>query len=108
MNKKLPEESEDQTNPLTNWNLKKQTVATQTDEETNKGQGRAALRPNPSDPNYPLSNSKDIPQCKKIICQVFGEEFLAVAMQKDCQMVPIMKPNRERDWETLKRVSPYF
>ena len=43
------------------------------------------------------------------ICQyMFGEEFLAEAAQKDQQMAPIIKLVREKDWETLKRVSPYF
>ena len=49
-----------------------------------------------------------MPQYRKNLCQVFGEEFLAEATQKDKNMAPIIKIIKERDWETLKRVSPYF
>ena len=52
------------------------TIVTQT-EETNKGLVRAAQRPKPSNPIYALSNSRDMLQYKKNLCQVFGEEFLA-------------------------------
>ena len=78
------------------------------DEVSNKGLGRSALRPSPEDPIFPLSNTVDMPQYQKNLCQVFGEEFLAEATQKDKNMTPIIKLIKEKDWETLKRVSPYF
>ena len=93
---------------LTKMNPKQNTIATQTDEVSNKGLGRSALRPNPEDPIFPLSNTVDMPQYRKNLCQVFGEEFLAEATQKDKNMAPIIKLIKEKDWETLKRVSPYF
>ena len=63
-------------------NTNKNTIATQTEDDTNKGLGRSASRPNPSDPIYPLSNATDMPQYRKNLCQVFGEEFLAEATEK--------------------------
>ena len=39
---------------------------------------------------------------------MFGEEFLAEATQKDKQLAPINKLIRDRDWNTLKTVSPYL
>ena len=49
-----------------------------------------------------------MPQYRKNLSQVFGEEFVAEATQKDRQMAPIIKLIRDKDWETLKKVSPYF
>ena len=53
------------------------TIATQTDEDNNRGLGRSAIRPDPRNPIYPLSNTIDMPQYRKNLNQVFGEEFLA-------------------------------
>ena len=39
---------------------------------------------------------------------MFGEEFLAEETQKYKQLAPILKLTRDRDWNTLKTVSPYF
>ena len=83
------------------------TFATQTDKESNKDLGRKALRTN-ADPMFPLSNTIDMPQYRKNCCQVFGKEFIAEATQKDKNMAPIIKLIKEKDWETLKRASPYF
>ena len=49
-----------------------------------------------------------MPQYRKNLCRVFGEEFLAEATQKEKIMSPIIKLIKEKDWETLKQVSPYF
>ena len=38
---------------------------------------------------------------------MFGEEFLAEALEKDHQIARNIKLIQDRDWETLKRVSPY-
>ena len=89
-------------------NPNQNTIATQTHEETNKGLGRAALTPNQTDPIYPLSNAVDMPQYQKKLCQVFGKEFLAEATPKDKQMATIIKLIKDKDWKTLKRVSPYL
>ena len=44
------------------------TIATQTEEETNKGLGKAALRPQTSNPIYSLINLEDMPQYRKNLC----------------------------------------
>ena len=85
-----------------------QTTATQTEDSSNKGQCRSPMRPDPSYPIFPLSNSTDIPQYRKNPAQVFGEEFVAEATARDKTMAPIIQPKIERDWETLKRTSSYF
>ena len=84
---------------ITTMNNGKNTIATQTDDDSNKGLGRAALGPDPLNPIYPLSNAAS---------QVFGEEFVAEATQKDRQLAPIINLIKDKDWDTLKRVSPYF
>ena len=89
-------------------NNDKITIATQTEDNNNKGLGRTVIRPDPQNPIYPLANSTDMPQYRKNLSQVFGEEFVAEATQKDRQMAPIIKLIREKDWDTLKKVSPYF
>ena len=89
-------------------NNDKISIATQTEDNTNKGLGRAAIRPDPQNPIYPLANTANMPQYRKNLSQVFGEEFVAKATQKDRQMAPIIKLIRDKDWETLKNVNPYF
>ena len=74
------------------------TIATQTDKDTNKGFGISAVRFNPSDPIYPLSNANDMPQYQKNLCQLFGEKFWAETTQKDRQMAPIIELIRGNDW----------
>ena len=49
-----------------------------------------------------------MPQYRKNLVQVFGEEFVAEATAREKLMAPIIKLIRERDWETLKRTSPSF
>ena len=84
------------------------TIATQTEDNTNKELGRAAIRPEPQNPIYPLANTANMPQYRENLSQVFGDEFVAEATQKDRQMAPIIKLIRDKDWQTLKNVSPYF
>ena len=64
-------------------NKDKITIATQTEDNNNKGLGRTVIRPDTQNPIYPLANSTDMPQYRKILSQVFGEEFVAEATQKD-------------------------
>ena len=89
-------------------NNNKTTIGTQTDEKPHKGLRRAAIRPDPQNPIYPLANTANMPQYRKNLSQVFGEEFVTEATQRDLQMAPIIKLIRDKNWETLKKVSPYF
>ena len=70
-------------------NNNKITIGTQTEDNTNKGLGRAAIRPDLQNPIYPLANTANMPQYRKNLSQVFGEEFVAEATQKDRQMAPL-------------------
>ena len=72
------------------------TIATQTESNNNKGLGRSVIRPDPENPIYPLANSTDMPQYRKNLIQVFGEEFVAEATVKDRQLAPIIKLIREK------------
>ena len=83
------------------------TIETQTDEDNNSGLGRSAIRPDPRKPIYPLSNTIDMPHYRKNLNQVFGEEFLAEATQKDKQIAPIIELIKDKDWDTLEKISPY-
>ena len=85
-----------------------QTIATQKENSSNKGSGRSPIRPDPNNPIFPLSNTRDKPKYRKNLAQVFGEVFLAEATAKDITMAPIIKIIRECEWETLKRTSPHF
>ena len=82
--------------------------STQTDGTSNKGMGRTPLRSDPEISIYPLGNQINMPEYRKNLAQVFGEEFLAEATLKDKQLAPLIKIIRERDWNTMKTVNPYF
>ena len=83
-------------------------ISTQTEGTSNKGLGRAPVRDNPNITIYALGNGTNKPQYRKNLCQLFGEEFLAETTQKNKRLTSIIKLNRQRDWNTLKTVSPKF
>ena len=85
-----------------------QTIATQTEDSSNKGRGRSPIRSDPSNHIFPLRNANNVSQYRKNLAQVFGEDFVAEATSRDKTMAPIIKFIRERNWKTLKRTSPYF
>ena len=82
--------------------------STQTDGTSNKGIGRTPLRSDPEISIYPLGNQANMPEYRKNLAQVFGEEFLAEATLKDKHLAPLIEIIRERDWNTIKTVNPYF
>ena len=65
-------------------------ISTQTEGSSNKGLGRATLRDDPDTILYPLGIETDMPQYRKNLSGVFGEEFLAEATNKDKQLAPII------------------
>ena len=71
-------------------------TSTQTEGTSNKGLGRAPPRDDPNITIYPLGKETNMPQYRKNLCQVFGEEFLAEATQRDKQLAPIIKLIRDR------------
>ena len=46
-------------------NNNKITIGTQTEDNNNKGLGRASIRPDPQNPIYPLANTANMPQYRK-------------------------------------------
>ena len=56
--------------------------STQTEGTSNKGMGRTPLKSDPNFSIYPLGNQANMPEYRKNLSQVFGEEFLAEATKK--------------------------
>ena len=82
--------------------------STLTEGTSNKGMGRTPLRSDPNISIYPLGNQANMPEYRKHLSQVFGEEFLAEATKKDKQLAPLIKLIEDRDWNTMKTINPYF
>ena len=73
---------------------------------SNKGLGGAPLRDDPDSTINPLGIETNMPQNRKNLGRVFGEEFLAEATSKEKQLAPILKLIQDRNWSKLKDVSP--
>ena len=64
------------------------TSSTQTEGTSNKGMGKTPIRADPDIVIYPLGNQANMPEYRKNLHQIFGEEFLAEATLKDKQLAP--------------------
>ena len=85
------------------------TISTQTEENDNLGKGRDSIQSNLQPQIFPLSNNPErLPDYRKHLAKVFGEEFLAEATKQDLSPTPIIKMIRDRDWESLKKTNKYF
>ena len=73
------------------------TISTQTEDIDNTGKGRDPIQPELHPQIFPLSNSETIPDYRKHLSQVFGEEFLAEATRQDRTLTPIKKMIKEKD-----------
>ena len=82
--------------------------STQTEGTSNKGMGRTPFKSDPNFSIYPLGNQANMPEYRKNLSQVFGEEFLAEATKKSKQLAPLIKLIEDRDWNTMKTINPYF
>ena len=49
-----------------------------------------------------------MPDYRKHLSKVFGEEFLAEATKQDRSLTPIIKMDRKKDWDSLKKTNTYF
>ena len=49
-----------------------------------------------------------MPDYRKHLSKVFGEEFLEEATKQDRSLKPILKMVREKDWDSLKQTNKYF
>ena len=85
------------------------TISTQTEQTDKFGKGREPIQTNLHPQIFPLSNHPErMPDYRKHLSKVFGEEFLAEAAKQDRSLTPIIKMIRERDWESLKKTNKYF
>ena len=73
------------------------TISTQTEEIDNTGKGRDPVQPELHPQIFPLSNNKEsMPDYRKHLAQVFGEEFLAEATRQDRSLTPIIRMIKKR------------
>ena len=85
------------------------TISTQTDNNANIGKGREPIQPDLHAQIFPLSsNSERMPNYRKQLARVFGEEFLAEATRQDSTLTPIIKMIKDKDWESLKKSNKYL
>ena len=86
------------------------TISTQTEENNNYGKGRDPTQQELQPQIFPLSiNPERMPDYRKHLSKVFGEEFLAEAIKQDRSLTPIIKMVRgENYWDSLKKTNKYF
>ena len=84
-------------------------ISTQTEDSDNIGKGRDPIQTELHPQIFPLSNnSETMPDYRKHLSQVFGEEFLAEATRQDRTLTPIIKMIEEKDCEALRKPNKYF
>ena len=54
------------------------------------------------------SNSERVPDYRKHLSRVFGEEFLSEATKQDRTLTPVIKMIKDKDWEALRKSKKYF
>ena len=74
------------------------TISTQTDDIDNTQKGREPLQPELHPEIFPLSNNPaNMPDYRKQLAKVFGEEFLAEATKQDKSLTPVIR--MIKDWD---------
>ena len=85
------------------------TISTQTEDTENTEIGLDPIRTELHLPITLLSSSLEtMPDYRKHLDKVFREEFFAEATKQDRSLTPILKPERQKVWESLKKTSKYF
>ena len=85
------------------------TISTQTEDSDNIGRGRDPIQAELHPQIFPLSsNSERMPDYRKHLSRVFGEEFLAEATKQDRTLTPIIRMIKDKDWEALRKSNKYF
>ena len=85
------------------------TISTQTEDNDNIGIGREPLQPELHSQILTLSSNRErMPNYRKQLARVFGEEFLAKATRQDRKLTPIIKMIKDKDWESLKKSNKYI
>ena len=74
------------------------TISTQTEDSDNIGRRREPIQPKLHPQIFPLSsNSERMPDYRKHLSRVFGEELLAEATKQDRTLTPIIKMIKDKD-----------
>ena len=85
------------------------TISTQTEENNTYGKGRDSIQQDLHPQKFPLSNDTEkMPDYRKHLSKVFGEEFLAEATKPNRSLTLIIKIVREKDMDSLKKTNKYF
>ena len=84
------------------------TIATQTEETSNIGQGRKPLTDMEHFNPLPEINHENSPDYLKQLYRVFGENFIAEATRSDPQSKNLFQIIDEKNWDTLKFFSRYW
>ena len=85
------------------------TISTKTEQTDNIGKGQDPIQKNLHPQFFPQSNSPErIPDYRKLLAKLFGEELIAEATKQDMSLKPVIMMIRDRDWESLKKTSKYF
>ena len=84
------------------------TIATQTEETSNLGQGRQPLAEKEHYNPLPEIDHKNSPDYLKQLYRVFGENFIAEATRNDPQSRNLFQTIEEKNWDALKHFSRYW
>ena len=84
------------------------TIATQTDETSNLGQGWLPLAEKEHYNPIPEINYDNSPDYLKQLYRVFGGNFIAEATRSDPQSRNLFQIIKEKNWDTLKHFSRYW
>ena len=53
-------------------------------------------------------NPANMPDYRKLLAKVFGEEFIAEATKQDKSLTPVIRMIMDRDWESIKKSNNFF
>ena len=87
---------------------KTNTIATQTEESSNLGQGRQPLSDKKHFNPLPETYYDNSPEYLKQLLRVIGENFIAEATRNDPQSKNLLQIIEKKDWDTLKHYSRYW
>ena len=84
------------------------TIATQTEDINNTGQGRNPLNSKQHFSPFAEIHYEEFPNYLKNLHKILGEEFIAEAKRSDPQSRSLLQIIQDKDWTTLKHFSRYW
>ena len=94
--------------PTGNTTNNTNTIATQTEDINNTGQGRNSLNSKQHFSPFSEIQYEDFPTYLKNLHKVLGDEFIAEATRADPQSRSLLQIIQDKDWTTLKHFSRYW